>query len=392
MIRVILALMLCVSLSVAAHAREPRIELAADSAEQWVAFDLTPGNQIRFAMTLDDEPVTAILDSGVSASVASLALARRADLDIAAGTSADAIGGEITIGWTTAGRLRLGGLTRRDGRIAVAKLSGMATGSARGVDLLIGSDILSCCALDIDYDRRRFRLLPSGHMPFAGTSVPLAVTRDTHLPVSELRIGTVRIRPVLVDTGDGASITVARAMWDRTRPAPDARMTTTVAFGLGGAIETRLTVLPEIGLAGLSARDVEVRIEPERGFSDETGTAGRIGSAFLQRYRVLLDPRAGHMVLAPGSRADQPPVRSTSGLLVGLDRDRLRVLHVMRNSPAARAGWRDGDLICRVDGRPVALGADKGMDTSWSAGPPGDVVILGMCDGTRRTLTLASFY
>ena len=32
-----------------------------------------------------------------------------------------------------------------------------------------------------------------------------------------------------------------------------------------------------------------------------TGAAGRVGMGLLQRYRVLLDPAAGHMILAePG--------------------------------------------------------------------------------------------
>ena len=40
--------------------------LAADAEQRWVPFTLTAGNQIRFAMTLDGQPVTAVLDTGVS--------------------------------------------------------------------------------------------------------------------------------------------------------------------------------------------------------------------------------------------------------------------------------------------------------------------------------------
>ena len=140
------------------------------------------------------------------------------------------------------------------------------------------------------------------------------------------------------------------------------------------------------------ARQIEVRVEPPRGFSDAVGAQGRIGTGLLQRYRVLLDPRAGRMVFTPGPDADQPPVRSTSGLLLGLDKDRLRVVHVMRGSPAAAAGWRSGDLICRIDGKPIPADYADSALSSWSTGTPGRTVTLGLCDGATRSLTLRQFY
>jgi predicted metalloprotease with PDZ domain len=113
--------------------------------------------------------------------------------------------------------------------------------------------------------------------------------------------------------------------------------------------------------------------------------AGRIGSGFLRRYRVLLDPSAGQMLLSPGPEADAPPVRSTSGLLVERQADALVVLHVMKGGPADSAGWRAGERICSVDGV-TPPGGD------WPAGTPGRTVALGLCGGETRALTLAAFY
>ena len=80
-----------------------------------------------------------------------------------------------------------------------------------------------------------------------------------------------------------------------------------------------LAIAPDVRIGANATREAEVRIEPQGGFSDTIGVAGRIGSGFLQRYRVLLDPGAGHMMLSPGKDADDPPLRSTSGLLVGIE-------------------------------------------------------------------------
>jgi C-terminal processing protease CtpA/Prc len=98
------------------------------------------------------------------------------------------------------------------------------------------------------------------------------------------------------------------------------------------------------------------------------------------------------MVFSRSNDADTPPLRSTSGLLVGIEKERLKVLHVMRGGPAAASGWKDGDLICTIDGTRITSSYATSPLASWSAGKPGRIVTLGLCDGTIRPLTLRRFY
>ena len=364
--------------------------LVADTSDRWVSFDLTPGNQIRFDLMLDGSRASAILDTGVSHSVLARDSATTRRARVTPAGNATAIGGIVAFGWTPVSTLAFGGLRQVGGRLAVAPLPALATGSDRAVDVLVGRDLVGDYALDIDYAARRFRLLPSGRIPFTGTRAPLSIAPERQVYVGEIRIGDVRLRPMVIDTGDGATVTLAHGAWASTR----ARATTTTAlsYGLVGPVVNEVAILPEIRTGDLVARNVEVRIEPADGFSDQLAVAGRIGTGFLQNYRVLLDPRARHMILRPGATADRPPIVSTSGLLLGLAGDRLRVLHVMRGGPGDAAGWQEGDAVCTVDG--AAIGADY-ADTAtarWSADTPGRTVLLGMCDGTTRRLTLRRFY
>jgi predicted aspartyl protease len=389
-----LAALLLLPLIAAAEAPAPGgvSTLASDAEAQWVPFDLTPGNQVRFRMNVNGRPATAVLDTGVSYTVASQAFAGTIGLKPAAGGRAVAIGGSVPLGWAAVETLDIGGLRRAGGRVAVADLTAIATGTASPVEILIGADVLAGQALDIDYDARRFRVLPSGRMPFRGTSVPLTTARDSGVFISELTVGSQRLRPVIVDTGDGSYVTLSKEAWAATR-LTDARHTSAYAYGLGGPIETDLTILPGARLATLPMKNVEVRIERAQGFSSLTGTAGRIGSALLQRYRVLLDPRAKRMILAPGKTVDRPPLKSTSGLLIGFEQRALRVLHVMRGSPAEVAGWKAGERICAVDGEKIAPNYVGSARATWPADTPGRAVKLQLCDGGGdRTLTLAAFY
>lgn len=160
---------------------------------------------------------------------------------------------------------------------------------------------------------------------------------------------------------------------------------------MGGQVESEVTIIPALRIAALPANEVELRIEPDSGFSARKGAAGRLGGGLLRRHRVLLDPGAGRMVLAPAARNDWPVTRSTSGLMVAQRGDRLRVLHVMRGSPAA-AEWQAGMEICAVDGSSITAAYATSPLASWSTGTPGRTVRLRLCDGTERSLTLARFY
>ncbi|WP_294018548.1 aspartyl protease family protein [Sphingomonas sp.] len=380
----LLLLLLGAAEAVPAQAAPSAMHLSADSETRWVPFELTPSNQIRFRTMLNGRWVDALLDTGVTDSAVTARFARAAGLKPLVAGRADAIGGSVALSWTGIDRVEVGGLVRTGGRVAIIHADPRVTGSAP-VDLFVGSDLLADHALEIDYDAQRFRLLPSGRLPFRGVTLPLRLAERSGLYLSELDLGGRNLRPVIVDTGDGGMVSLTRSVWRAS--APDTvRTTTAIAWGLGGVVENEVAVLPKLRIGGLAA-EVELRVEADTGFSARKGAAGRIGGGLLRRHRVLLDPRAGRMVLASGARADWPVTRSTSGLMVAQESGRLRVLHVMRGSPAATSGWRADTLICAIDGAPAAV-----APRDWTTGAPGRHVRLTLCDGAERTLTLTSFY
>jgi len=365
--------------------------LAPDAEARWVDFRLTPNNHILFNLTLDGKPATAILDTGMTDTMVSERFAASAGLKPSQRQRGTAIGGQAAIGWTAGPRFVIGGLTRSGGRIGIAPMETPAEANVVTADMLIGADILSCCALDIDYPARRFRIIPSGRMPFTGFTAPLAQSRGRSVWVTELSIAGTRVRPMLIDTGDGTWVSLARPAWLSTGYHGSA-VTTTLGYGLGGPSVTEAAVLPDARIAGADTGEIEVRIEEANGYSGRAGLAGRIGSALLMRFRVLFDVKAGHMVLQPNAPDASPYIRSTSGLLMGYAGNSLRVLHVMRGSPAAESGWHQGDTICAANGTPITDVASAQALSGWTAGTPGTTVRLTLCDGTQRRLTLRRFY
>lgn len=388
LLRLILALLLCAPAIARAQGT-----LSADAEARWVPFTLTAANHLRFAMTVDGVAAQALLDTGLNHSAVSRDFARRAKLTIdpqgaAAGV---ALGGSIRVDWAATKSVAFGALDRSGGRVAVIDLPKLLASASGDADVLVGTDLISPHALDIDFANRRFRLLPSGRMPFTGTRVPLSVQSGSGLYLTQAMLAKTRLRPLLIDTGDGGALSIARSAW-RTATIRGARVTSTIAYGAGGVVDAGLTVTDAVSLGGQPTGPIEVRIEADGGFAKQVRVVGRVGTGLLLRYRVLLDPGAGQMLLSPNPDAPPAPLKSTSGLLLGYDRARLRVLHVMAGGPAAKAGWKADDLICQVDGQAVALTANGGVDVRWGTDAPGRVVRLTMCDGAARTLTLARFY
>ena len=384
--RALLCLLSLTALTAAAPDRAPIDTLAPDAETRWVPFELTPAKQIRFAMTVAGRPVVALLDTGVSVSLLSRDYADRMKLRVRPGPAAIAIGGPVESGWVELPAIAVGSLVRRKARIAVATLPDAAS-DGTPVDLLVGRDLTQLYALDIDYAARRFRLIPSGRLPFRGSSAPLRIAGTWPSYVTEISIGAARVSRVSVDTGDGGAITLRRQIW-KFMSDGSAPITSTIAYGIGGPSVADLTIVRTVQSGTLVAHNVEVRIEPDTGYTQAIGMNGRIGSGFLAGYRVLLDPTAGRMVLSPGKGADAPPLKSTSGLLLRAEPDRLTVLHVMRGGPAEAGGWHSGEQICSVDG----VAVDRTAALHWPVGEPGRTVRLGLCNGEARTLTLRTFY
>lgn len=359
---------------------------ALETEAPWVAFTLTPAEQICFQAVVDGHSVTAILDTGVSTSLLSRRFVDAARIRVRRGHAALAIGGTVATGWVDPSSVTVAARTVHSPRLMTAPLPPATTGQA-AIDLLVGSDIIGGYALDIDYAAQRFRLLPSGNLPFAGSIAPLRIGGEWSTYVTDILVGDHHLSRMAVDTGDGSAITVTQPAWsalaEKHRPT-----SSTISYGVGGAAIVDLAIVPGVRSGTAPARTVEMRIEPSGGYTATIGMNGRIGSGFLRHYRVLLDPHAGRMVLLPDSSADTPPLRSTSGLILRRDDDRLTVLHVMRGGPAEADGWQAGEQICAVDGLPVSAEASL----HWPVDAAGRSVKLATCNGMTRTLTLRAFY
>jgi hypothetical protein len=109
---------------------------------------------------------------------------------------------------------------------------------------------------------------------------------------------------------------------------------------------------------------------------------GLIGYSFLQRFRVACDypRRVLWLDPTPGIGADRSPTPAHVGVQIERDGEAVRVVAVVEDSPAARAGIVAGDEVISVDGRPVAGLGSVAVARSME-GRPGTLVTLTLRRG-----------
>jgi S1-C subfamily serine protease len=83
-----------------------------------------------------------------------------------------------------------------------------------------------------------------------------------------------------------------------------------------------------------------------------------VGESLYRRYHVFLDFPRNRVIFEPTAEAAKPfPERRTYGLTVlasGADLHTYPVTAVRPDSPAEQAGFKKGDVIAAIDGKPAS--------------------------------------
>jgi hypothetical protein len=146
----------------------------------------------------------------------------------------------------------------------------------------------------------------------------------------------------------------------------------------------RTITTKEIAFAGFVLRDVPTDIAPKDSVAPSDVL---LGVEALSRFDLIFDVGGKRMWMRPNAAYDQPFPHRVVGVDVKISSaaGAVEVLSVAVNSPAERAGLRQGDIITRIDGHiamPDALARVK----------EGDTVELERKDGSKVRINAARFY
>ena len=267
------ALLLAVVLAAPAMARAEPLEL----------FNDRPFVRV----TVNGQPVTALLDSAAEMTLIDDDAAARLGLTVTGGATAHG-SGAATMEARFADHVAVEAVgvsvELRAGILDLGEVSGRLIG--RPVDMLLGRDLFDNARLRIDYAAGRIEEAegqPGGVRLALGEyrgvpTVPAAV--EGHAPVA-----------TVLDTGNGSDVLIGRAYARRIGLlAPGRIVAHAQGGGLGGALTRDIVILRTFTIAGRTFRNVRAAIDP-----GETASDLNIGTSILRHFAITTD-FAGHQV------------------------------------------------------------------------------------------------
>ncbi|HEX3367693.1 aspartyl protease family protein [Phenylobacterium sp.] len=361
---------------------------AAGAPVQTLDFAFVHDRQILFPITVNGQPAEAWLDSGAGASVLDAAFARQLGVTLGGGIQAHGVAGGVAGVHRACVDLQAGDLTMSGRRVAVIDLSAVARIVPRPVQVLLGRDVFDQAVVDIDFQACKLSLIPrAGFVPPPGRPVSLRPSGDLRsLPIAIDGVATEAI----LDLGNAGGLLLDRDFAEAHHLLVGHRLSTELAVGADGPRESAQACLDRVQVGGLSFDGVPTVVT----VGLTTRAPANIGVQLLSRFRLTIDFAGDRMWMAPYPNATAQPFRKNrTGLSLSPQAPGVLIVdHVALGSPAARGGWKAGELVTELDGRPIAPGYMASDASQWIFGVAGRSVALTLADGTERRLTLADYF
>ncbi len=295
-----------------------------------------------------------VLDTGASMSVVNAAFADELGLVRQGDMKGKGAGGTVKIEFATLPSLTVKGIKFDPQTVAVIDMSELSR--LMGIDFagILGYDFLSRFVTKIDYadelvsfyDPAAFKYTGNGHelkMHVKGSVFTVDATLDGDHSGSwlfDLGASNTSLEPAYaVQNGYAARKGVLG-----------------LGHGAANYFTTKSVRCDSIDVAGYQIDnpaisfdygDADTTIRP-----DEIGT---LGNTLFRNFVVYADYVGERLILEPGRDFNQSFPRDGSGLQFILgDNDAFEVLYVSESSPAAKAGFKKGDIVRKVNGIDVA--------------------------------------
>lgn len=317
----------------------------------------------------DSKPLWFLIDTGARYNVINRARLAELGLTSFGGTTIGGGGGTARLAFTHVARLAVGDVTLLGQREGVLDLSGLERLYGMPMGGILGMDFIDRFTMAVDYDHRTIDLCTPGRdAPVKrGTRVPFVIEEGHPHARGAIVVDDGPAIPTdwIIDTGAAESANLTspfvreHRLLERARrtPAPAA----TSVPGTERQFYTQTTVrgrLREIRIGEVGVRDIPVNLQQgTTGAYASPSFSGTIGQRLLSHFNTTYDYANSAMYLAPnGATATPFPPRTTFGLSLVADGDdytHFSVAGVRRDSPADSAGFRKGDVIASLDGRPA---------------------------------------
>ncbi len=220
------------------------------------------------------------------------------------------------------------------------------------IDGIIGYSLLHRYIVVLDYDRSRIEILTKGSYKYKRGGYVLHPQFST-IPIQPVRLKDERTlnSNFYFDTGAGLCFLLSEQfVTDSAFLKQKKKMFPTLAQGLGGKADMKVTTVREVKLGPYRFRNVPTYI-----FNDPYNVTsypqigGLIGNDIMRRFNVVLNYGAREIHIRPNSFYRDSFDYSYTGLGIYLMDNQITIMDIMEGSPADIAGLKVGDVIVGIN-------------------------------------------
>ncbi|HVY90809.1 MAG TPA: aspartyl protease family protein [Hyphomonadaceae bacterium] len=335
------------------------------------------GDSIFIPIKVNGHETYAMIDTGAGSSIIDPDFAKEIGLGaLWKQESSGASGGKIRVDTSLGAEIAFGDTIKETRTFDMVQLDALTRGTP--ATAVIGIDVLKNYVISFDFDRmvasfvkpNEFKAPKDG----AITMKSVGTLRAVRLKLDGKEADTV------IDTGASTAVHLNVFFQQRNKVMVGRKASEQIINGVDGTYRRPIASLQTVEIGGKTFTDVPATISP-RGLG---GMDAILGMEILSQFNIVFDLGHYRMWLTPNSHFGRKFDRNTTGLLMKPGTNPPRIWLVAPNSPAAKAGFKEGEAVVEIrdaEGKPVGSQID-----------PGQTVTVVLDDGSTRQLTTENYY
>lgn len=223
---------------------------------------------------------------------------------------------------------------------------------------LIGYDLFKGLPIKIDYGNQRLTIYNPKFWKGKKRGyekVPLTIREGK--PYMRLNLSdkneSIQDCEVLVDSGSALGLSI-NAYADKKLTADEPQAQVSLGSGLIGNLEGSMSRIKELDIGITTFKNVVASFpnkESSKFLQERKGRTGSLGAEVLSRYQCIYDYENAQLLLRKTFRVRKPFRFNNTGLQIMADEkkhNRVLVEKVIANSPADKAGLKEGDFLLSI--------------------------------------------